>query len=160
MVRFKNRYITVEVDPVKLPKNEPWPLKTSKLYRALMAEVENLHGDFGVASITSGLAVKYCNKETRIAVIRCRHGPHRFVATSIPFIHNVGKDDVSVNTLYTGATLHQCYKFIKAYQENHLQKLYSSLKTEEERQEFAKSVLTLPEARNICVRETPDENNV
>ncbi|XP_075221229.1 POP5 ribonuclease P/MRP subunit isoform X2 [Lycorma delicatula] len=113
MVRFKNRYITIEVEPVKIPKTNSWELDTGKLYKAIVNTLSTLHGDFGVASTTGGFSVKYCNKETKIGIIRCRHGPHKLIASIIPFIKQIDNNQVQLNTLYTGATLHQCYKFIK-----------------------------------------------
>ena len=56
---------------------------------------------------------KYCNQWTRVAVVRVRHGAHRLVASCLPLLQQVEQHTVTVTTLYTGATLRQCYKFIQ-----------------------------------------------
>jgi RNase P/RNase MRP subunit POP5 len=56
---------------------------------------------------------KYCNEWTRVAVVRVRHGAHRLVASCLPLLQQVEQHTVTVTTLYTGATLRQCYKFIQ-----------------------------------------------
>lgn len=56
---------------------------------------------------------KYCNQWTRVAVVRARHGAHRLVACCLPLLQQVEQRTVTVTTLYTGATLRQCYKFIQ-----------------------------------------------
>ena len=56
---------------------------------------------------------KYCNQWTRVAVVRVRHGAHRLVASCLPLLQQVEQHMVTVTTLYTGATLRQCYKFIQ-----------------------------------------------
>ena len=57
--------------------------------------------------------VKYYNENTRTAIIRCRHGPHRLLASSIPFLSNVGKRKMQLHGIYTGATMVKCFKFLK-----------------------------------------------
>jgi hypothetical protein len=56
--------------------------------------------------------VKYCNVYTRVAVVRARHGPHRLVASCLPLVTQLEQIPVSLKTLYTGATLMQCNKFL------------------------------------------------
>lgn len=56
--------------------------------------------------------VKYCNEYTRVAVVRARHGPHRLVASCLPLVTQLEQIPVSLKTLYTGATLMQCNKFL------------------------------------------------
>jgi hypothetical protein len=59
------------------------------------------------------MLAKYCNKWTRVAVVRVRHGAHRLVASCLPLLQYVEKQNVVVRTLHTGATLRQCYRFIQ-----------------------------------------------
>lgn len=62
---------------------------------------------------------KYCNQWTRVAVVRVRHGAHRLVASCLPLLQQVEQHTVTVTTLYTGATLRQCYKFIQVITASH-----------------------------------------
>lgn len=83
--------------------------------------MEQLHGDFACAAITAGFVVKYCNEYTRIALIRARFGPHRFVQSSIPFITSIDNQQGYINILYVGATIKQAAKFIKEYQRKRIE---------------------------------------
>lgn len=46
-------------------------------------------------------------------MIRCRHGPHKFVLSAIPEINDVAGRHVSINILYVGATMKHCFAYIK-----------------------------------------------
>lgn len=100
-----------------------------------------MHGDFGVAAVKSGFLTKYCNENTRIAIIRSRHGPHKFVTSSLPFVTKIGKLDVRLNTLHVGATLKNSYQFIQKHQRSYLDSMWSKLKTDEERKNLEAAVM-------------------
>lgn len=54
------------------------------LYSSITKSVQKYYGDFGAASIRFGLKCKYCNDQTRIAIIRVKHKIHRFVNSILP----------------------------------------------------------------------------
>lgn len=56
---------------------------------------------------------KYCNIHTKIALVKTRHGPHKFLLKAIPIINDIAGRLVSVKILYVGATLKHCFLFIK-----------------------------------------------
>ncbi|CAH0406336.1 unnamed protein product [Chilo suppressalis] len=141
MVRFKNRYITVEITCPMVPNNKPLHLKSKIFHETVLNKVQQLHGDFGVASIRNGFLTKYCNENTRIAIIRTRHGPHRFVTSSLPFITKIDKLDVRLNTLHVGATLKHSFLFIQKHQRAYLDMMWSKLKTDEERKQLEAAVM-------------------
>ncbi|KAL1494308.1 hypothetical protein ABEB36_009927 [Hypothenemus hampei] len=146
MVRLKNRYIVVEINPQfsnRDNKIQPFRLQDKVLNQAIQSEVQLIHGDFGVASIRSGFQVKYCNDLTRIAIIRCTHGPHKLVTSVLPLITNLPylTAGIFVNILYTGATLKQCFNFIKTHQERKYNEFCACLKSEEEKNELRNAVL-------------------
>ncbi|XP_044733303.1 ribonuclease P/MRP protein subunit POP5 [Chrysoperla carnea] len=143
MVRFKNRYVTVEITPVEKHSAKIFELKPNGLYNAIIAKVQQLHGDFGVAAIKAGFVAKYCNKLTRIALVKVRHGPHRFVTSSLPFITSIDTKAVTIRTLYTGATIKQCFKFIIGYQKTKLIETLRTFKTNEEKENFRKAIMDL-----------------
>ncbi len=89
---------------------DPLKMGSSNLAEAIREKVQELHGDHGRASITVGLRVIYCNTETQMAVVCCRHGPHRLLAAAMPFITKVAEEKVVLTTIYTGATVRHCYK--------------------------------------------------
>ena len=41
---------------------------------AIKHKILELHGDFGRAATTVGLKVIYANMNTRLVIVRCRHG--------------------------------------------------------------------------------------
>lgn len=107
----------------------------------MLNKIQQLHGDFGVAAIRNGFITKYCNENTRIALIRARHGPHRFVTSSIPFITKIDNLDVRLNTLHVGATLKHSFKFIQKHQKAYLDSMWSKLKTDEQRKQLEIAVM-------------------
>ncbi|XP_063620488.1 ribonuclease P/MRP protein subunit POP5 [Cydia splendana] len=141
MVRFKNRYITVEISSPMVPDNKPLSLKSRIFHETVLNKIQQLHGDFGVAAIRIGFLTKYCNENTRIAILRSRHGPHIFVTSSIPFITKIGNLDVTLRTLHVGATLKHCFKFIQRHQRAYLDTKWMSLKSDEERKQLEAAVM-------------------
>jgi len=143
MVRFKKRYFVVQFDrekdifdersdaivlkktkyfkPRVFQNPKPLDIPDGVLASAVKDIVEHLHGDFGRAAITTGLRTIYCNPETHLAVIQCRHGPHRLVGSSLPFLTNLNNEKVVPKLIYTGATIHKCFKRIEIYQRKHLE---------------------------------------
>ena len=125
MVRFKKRYFVVQFDRErdiisgrnKRTFQDPRPLDIpdGTLAQAIKDIVESIHGDFGRASITTGLRTIYCNKETHIAMIQCRHGPHRLVGSSLPFLTKIKDEKVVPKLLYTGATIKNCNRVIAPF---------------------------------------------
>ncbi|XP_068897029.1 ribonuclease P/MRP protein subunit POP5 [Tenebrio molitor] len=143
MVRHKNRYMVVEINQVSKKDDAPLKLRAPSLHHSVMNMVQQLYGDFGVASITAGFTAKYCNEKTRIAVVRCRHGPHKFVASSLPCIKFIEQKSVHVNTLYLGATIKHCFKFIQRYQQRKLDEYCVGLKSDEEKVALRKAIMNL-----------------
>ncbi|CAG4988407.1 unnamed protein product [Parnassius apollo] len=141
MVRFKNRYITVEITSPLIPENKPLALKSKIFHDTVLDKIQQLHGDFGIAAVRTGFLTKYCNENTRIAILRSRHGPHKFVTSSLPFITKIGKLDVSLRTLHIGATLKHTFKYILKHQRNYLDSMWSKLKTDEERKNLEAAVM-------------------
>jgi len=150
MVRFKNRYFVIQFDrekdlfddatkakhfkpracqdskPLDIPARDMQREKAALQKDMVLADavkhtVEHLHGDFGRAVITTGFKTIYCNPETHLALIRCRHGPHRLVGSSLPFLTKLDKEKVVPKLIYTGATIKHCYKRIKVYQRKNLE---------------------------------------
>ncbi|RLU14861.1 hypothetical protein DMN91_012748 [Ooceraea biroi] len=94
----------------------------------------------------SSAEAKYCNMHTRIAVIRVRHGPHKFLLRAIPSVNDVAGRLVKTNILYVGATIKQCFLFIMKYQEKKLEQMWSGLRTETEREQMMTALLTFTPA--------------
>ncbi|EFA10388.1 ribonuclease P/MRP protein subunit POP5 [Tribolium castaneum] len=146
MVRHKNRYIIIEVTESPGDTRKPTnalKLNQNLLYRSIINMVQKLHGDFGVAACTAGFVLRYCNEKTRVAIIRCRHGPHKLVASSLPILKSIGTIDVHLNILYTGATMKHCFNFIQRYQQKKFDEFCVGLKTDEEKEELRREIMQL-----------------
>lgn len=50
---------------------------------------------------------------TGVAVLKMRHGTHQFVSTVLPFITEIGKENVHLTTIRITSTLYQAYKHLK-----------------------------------------------
>lgn len=101
---------------------KPLLLNDGQLSQAIKDIVLQMHGDFGRAAVTMGLRTMYCNPETRLCLLQCRHGPHRLVASSLPFLEKIGDEDKLIPRLiYTGATIRNCYKRMEIYQRRQLE---------------------------------------
>lgn len=124
-----------------IPENKPLALKSKIFHDTILDKIQKLHGDFGVAAVRTGFLTKYCNENTRIAVLRSRHGPHKFVSSALPFVTKIGKLDVRLRTLHVGATLKHSFKFIMKHQRAYLDSMWSQLKTDEERKSLEEAVM-------------------
>ncbi|KAF3426116.1 hypothetical protein E2986_08938 [Frieseomelitta varia] len=149
MVRFKNRYIAFEITFGDKSK-KPVQLKATTLHNAIQQKVQRLYGDFGVAATKAGFSAKYCNIHTKIAIVKCRHGPHKFLLNAIPVINDIAGRLVSVKILYVGATMKHCFLFIKKFQQQKLEQVWNTLKTETERKNMKDALMTLTPAMKDC----------
>ncbi|CAH0554922.1 unnamed protein product [Brassicogethes aeneus] len=142
MVRHKNRYMVLQVNSNKV--------LGTYLQTCIVQKVQSLYGDFGVAAIRSGFTAKYCNEITKIAVLRCRKGPHKFISSSIPFIKGINQVTAYINILYVGASMKHCFKFIHNYQEKKFNEYCKNLRTDEEKNDLKKRMLNInPETATL-----------
>ncbi|XP_050430391.1 ribonuclease P/MRP protein subunit POP5 [Adelges cooleyi] len=118
MVRYKNRYLVVQLN---ILENNDTHLKiTNKdLQLSVLNVLKTLHGDFGVGAIQTCFKVHYCNVTNKIIIFKTRHGPHTLLSSAIPFVNKL-QDGIKIklSTIYTGASIFQCHKFIKNFQNN------------------------------------------
>ncbi|XP_042871662.1 ribonuclease P/MRP protein subunit POP5-like [Penaeus japonicus] len=129
MVRFKRRYLVVEVVPEKHLKLNWYGLKN-----AIVDTVRKLHGDYGVAATTLGFQIKYCNAETRIAFISSGRGPHKLIAMALPHIKKIYNQPVIVRNLHLAASMRHGFLFVKKYHEEKIRELEGKLKTDAEKE--------------------------
>ena len=122
MVRVKKRYFVLQLqserDVEAAARGRPIPscgsLKSlgrdGILGNAIKDLVTELHGDFGRAAVTVGLRSIYVNADTGLCLVQARHGPHRLVASALPFLTKINDEKVIPRVIYTGATVRNCYK--------------------------------------------------
>uniref|UniRef100_A0A182PV33 Ribonuclease P/MRP protein subunit POP5 n=1 Tax=Anopheles epiroticus TaxID=199890 RepID=A0A182PV33_9DIPT len=87
----------------------------------LREQIERYYGEFGIASMLR-LKVIYFNAKTHLCIIQALHGPHRFITSILPLLTLAGKHSARYRTLYVGATLQQCNKFIIKFQQRYINK--------------------------------------
>ncbi|XP_015175285.1 PREDICTED: uncharacterized protein LOC107065807 [Polistes dominula] len=133
MVRFKHRYFAIEIEIVN---NKNKSLKPPALLNAIKKKIQQLYGDYGLAAASIGFLTKYYNSSTKIAFVRSRHGPHRFVLNALPLINDIDNQTVKINIIYIGATIKHCFINVRRYQQKKLEEVWGSLKTDQQRKEM------------------------
>ncbi|XP_023333477.1 ribonuclease P/MRP protein subunit POP5-like [Eurytemora carolleeae] len=149
MVRYKHRYFLVEAERSRSVENltidiNPLEATEDDIAKEIKNIVQDLHGDFGRASISSGFRVKYLNIATRVFLIRSRHGgPDKIISSSLPFIHNIRKENVVCRLLYTGATMRKSFIYLEKRQKRRLGELVNLLRNKGKynKEELEKSIL-------------------
>ncbi|ALC43165.1 CG14057 [Drosophila busckii] len=141
MVRIKNRYIAVQIVPHT-------PVKTLRLNdhtvaKCLLKYVEKYYGVYALGILEHGFRVKYCNDRTKIAIIRCLHRGQRYLSSILPLITLIGDVRAKFRTLYVGATVIQCNKFIINHQRQFLDRMMGQTASAKERQDLFKRVMEL-----------------
>ncbi|CAL8123007.1 unnamed protein product [Orchesella dallaii] len=142
MVRLRHRYLVTEysvTDGRDSGANNA-AIRSNSVMEALTSSIKRLHGVHGVAVTKAGLLVKYINNSTQILFIRMRRSAFTLVTSAIPFLRQVDGKNVTFKTLYTGATINQCNKFLVKYQRRKLEEQYGSLKTDLQRQLFEREL--------------------
>ncbi|KAJ6480815.1 hypothetical protein C8R47DRAFT_1186651 [Mycena vitilis] len=99
MVRFKNRWLLVELIPASNPNpNPPARLDGHKIWAALKQSILSNFGDVGWGSVGSSMTVKYYSPTTNICIIRVARDHHNIawgaltLLTAIEgtrYVHNV-----------------------------------------------------------------------
>ncbi|KAH8379286.1 hypothetical protein KR009_004033, partial [Drosophila setifemur] len=136
-----NRYIAVQIVPFTPTKALRFGDQT--LSKCLLQNVEKYYGVYGLGLIEQGFRVKYCNERTKIAIIRCLHRGQRFVSSILPLITLIGDVRAKFRTLYVGATIIQCNKFIIKHQKQFLDKAMGQMTSAKERQDLFKNVMEI-----------------
>ncbi|XP_049293941.1 ribonuclease P/MRP protein subunit POP5 [Anopheles funestus] len=139
MVRVKHRYILVQIRCNERPANEPIAISSSSLYWYIMDQVKRYYGEFGCASMLR-LNVIYFNAKTHLCIIQSRHGPHRFITSILPLLTVAGSEVARYRTLYVGATVKQCQKFIIKYQQRYINKTIGEYKGVIQKQKLIEDV--------------------
>ncbi|KAF0767088.1 ribonuclease P/MRP protein subunit POP5 [Aphis craccivora] len=120
------RYMVIQLRTLE---NENLDLKISdkELQISVLNMIKLLHGDFGAGAIKTCFKVRYCNPTTKIFIFKTRHGPHKFLSSVIPFVNKLQEKQIQLSTIYTGASMFQCYKFIQNYQKNLVRKVTDTI---------------------------------
>ncbi|KAJ6633858.1 NAD-dependent histone deacetylase sirtuin-1 [Pseudolycoriella hygida] len=148
MVRVKYRYIVVQIIPEDDNKKGGLAFTDISIAQCIMKNVQKFYGDFGAATVRSGFKCKYCNEQTRIAIIRIKHRPHRYVTSVLPLITTIGDHLAKFRTLYNGATIMHCQKFIVNFQRNYLDQTMKNISVGQQK-ELLKKVMNIKGVENL-----------
>lgn len=141
MVRVKYRYILAEIWTEQFKNKVKLPLKEKELKQAILDNVEELHGDYGVACIQAGFSIKMYNAGTRMFIARVHRKFHSIVGSSLPFITSVGKIKLEIRTLHLTGTIRKALQFLIKYDKEKLTELKCTLQlTSEMTSELAKLI--------------------
>lgn len=146
------------------------PFSDGALYSSITKSVSKYYGDLGAASIRFGLKCKYCNEQTRVAIVRIKHRIHRFVTSILPmtsvvcfkktitlivpnlkyffYLRQLGAHVVKYRILYNGATIMQCNKFIVEFQKKYLDQQASTIASANQRNKLVKNVMEISTVMN------------
>ena len=102
---------------------------------------DQIHREIGVAAIKTGLDVRYSNQWTKVAIVKSRNRPRRFVESALPFISLVDNNQVRVHSLYTGASIFRCFLFLKKYQQGEIMQALRCCENDEEKRYSIGSLL-------------------
>ncbi|XP_072537250.1 ribonuclease P/MRP protein subunit POP5 [Salminus brasiliensis] len=144
MVRLKARYLLCEVCVSE--RSMLRVLEEKDIYQAVKAAVTKAHGAHGAALFGIGSAVAYLNAYTGVVMLRFRKSHYRILWSALPFINCIWKHGQKVqcffNCIHVGGTIRTCQRFLVRYNRQQLCRMLPHCKTEAERQEVRKAVLS------------------
>ncbi|KAJ6526234.1 hypothetical protein DFH09DRAFT_1187798 [Mycena vulgaris] len=107
MVRFKNRWLLVELIPVQNPTPNPAPaqLDGQKIWAALRQSVLNNFGDVGWGSVGLSITVKYYSPTTNICIIRVARDHHRIAWGALTLLTAIEGSRYIPNVIHLSGTI-------------------------------------------------------
>lgn len=124
------------------PKDDASRVSSKSLALYLRRQVSKYYGDVGAATVKR-LLVIYFNAKTHLFIIRTLHGPHRFMTSILPLLTQVDDHMVRFRTLYVGATVQQCQKFVVKYQQRYINRTIGYYRGMEQKQKMIQNVTTI-----------------
>ncbi|GFS65809.1 hypothetical protein TNIN_5891 [Trichonephila inaurata madagascariensis] len=147
MVRVKHRYILCEIVTETHRHFAKLPFVEKTLKEAIIDSVEELHGDFGLASILPGFAVKMFNRSTRMFILRVHRKFQSVLSTSLPIITSVENVKLAIKTLHLSGTIRCAYKFLVNYDKEKLCELRQNYEFSAEDQVLLSSIIEMSQRR-------------
>ncbi|KAJ3043210.1 RNA-binding protein pop5 [Rhizophlyctis rosea] len=108
MVRFKNRYILIEVtwDDGRILES----LDERAIKKALKESIETNFGDYGDGIVAGSLSVKYFSPFTNVAILRVARDHLQMVWAAITFITSIQKRSCIVRVVHVSGTIRSVQK--------------------------------------------------
>ncbi|KAL6456355.1 hypothetical protein MHYP_G00348980 [Metynnis hypsauchen] len=161
MVRLKARYLLCEVCVSERSKLQL--LEEKAIYQAVKAAVVRAHGQYGTALFSIGSAVTYLNAYTGVVLLRFRKAYYQLLWSALPFISFIWTQGQKVpcffNCIYVGGTIKTCQKFLVRYGRQQLCRMLPHCKTQAEKQEVRKAVLSCSQMCKVTQQEHDDDDD-
>mmetsp|Transcript_9888 Transcript_9888/g.32075 ORF Transcript_9888/g.32075 Transcript_9888/m.32075 type:complete len:150 (-) Transcript_9888:68-517(-) len=106
MVRFKNRYLLLEL--VWKDGKVDDTLGGAQLLKIIRDSVQVNFGDDGMGSVAASMQVKYINPLTGLCVLRCGRESYREVWGAATLVTEVRGRVAALRVLHVGGTLRSC----------------------------------------------------
>ncbi|RDX46270.1 hypothetical protein OH76DRAFT_1457293 [Lentinus brumalis] len=112
MVRFKNRWLLVEL----LPIPAPFPSQTARtqeditnkqIWAALKQSVITHFGDTGWGAVGSSLTIKYFSPRTNLCIIRVARDPHKLAWASVTLMTTIDGRKFIPHVVHVSGTIKQ-----------------------------------------------------
>merc|ERR1711879_212904 len=113
MVRFKNRYLLVEL--VWGDGMVDSSISSENLKREVKHQIQLNFGDFGVGLIQATLQVKYWNHLTNLCIIRCARDYYKMVWAAVTMISTLNQRSVLFRLVHLGGSVRSCQKAAIAF---------------------------------------------
>ena len=113
MVRFKNRYILLEVHwsdglvDAELPPGA--------VANAVRDSINSTFGDFGAAAAGRAVDIKYWNATTSLAIIRCTRSHFRMVWAGASFVSKIGNRQCAICAKHVGGKEPRSYFLVSLH---------------------------------------------
>ncbi|KAG8793688.1 hypothetical protein FRC12_001930 [Ceratobasidium sp. 428] len=102
MVRFKNRWLLLELIPCATPTTT---LSSKQIYNALRESVIENFGDAGWGAVGGSLTIKYFSPTTRICIIRVARDHHTTAWGAVTLMRSLGGSPVIPHVIHLSGTL-------------------------------------------------------
>ena len=134
MVRKKSRYLVAKIqyNDNKIDLN----LDQDMIRNAIRNTVKELFGEYGMATFTQGMFVKYCNPYTGIFFLRVERDYHCHIRTCVSFIKELRQRLCVLSCIHVTGTLKSAERFLLDYNTKKMQVMYDRCKTPLEKQKI------------------------
>ncbi|RKP06510.1 Rpp14/Pop5 family-domain-containing protein [Thamnocephalis sphaerospora] len=131
MVRFKNRYLLIEIlyeapqESAALRALQPVVenLSTRELSKLVREAIQENFGDYGAGVTNTGLQVKYFNPLTGLGIIRAPRDHFRLVWAALTFMRKVHNRPCVIRVIHTSGTIRSAQSRAIAYDRDQLLRL-------------------------------------
>lgn len=120
MVKFKSRYLLVELQYENESNNEVKQFDANQLYNHLIKQIKLLFGDTGIGKIRRNFQVKYNNNFTNLVIMRIGKEHLEILWTSLVLITNIEGYNLRFKVISVSGTIKKVETKATEYLQNWL----------------------------------------